>query len=39
MPRRGHKLRVFAHLGLQKLDRESEEERKEYEALKIEMGK
>jgi len=39
MPRRAQKVRIFAHLGLQKLDRESGQEREEYEALKAEMGK
>jgi len=38
MPRRGQKIRLFAHLGLRKLERESGEERAEYEALKVEMG-
>jgi len=39
MPRRGQRKRLAAHLALQKLDMESGEEREEYEALMVEMGK
>jgi hypothetical protein len=39
MPRRGQRKLLAAHLALQKLDMESGEEREEYEALMVEMGK
>jgi len=38
MPRQGQRLLLFAHLRLQELERESAEEREEYQALSLEMG-